>query len=155
MALVTLVLTNPYAYQKALSRALELAVSMKESQTSPSETVAAVALSVIFLIDTDALDELVHDLGEQGWLGLSSQRNLQYSMLDGYRGLATDILQEALSNGSQVGLSVETAIKEVSPSSYVDELLKVKTHKLIISGSSMFAAKLGDRTSQLEWIEDG
>lgn len=155
MALVTLVLTNPYAYEKALSRALELAISVSESQASMGQTRADVSLSVVFLIDPEALDELVHDLGEQGWLGLSSQRSLQSSMLDGYRGLAEDILQEALRDGSQAGLSVETAIKEVPPSIYVDELLNAGSEKLIVSGSSMLAAKLGDRTAQLEWIEDG
>lgn len=155
MALVTLVLTNPYAYEKALSHALELAVSLSESQASMGLRIAGVALNVVFLIDPEALDELVHDLGEQGWLGLSSQRSLQSSMLDGYRGLAEDILQEALRDGSQAGLSVETAIKEVPPSIYVDELLNAGSEKLIVSGSSMLAAKLGDRTAQLEWIEDG
>lgn len=155
MALVTLVLTNPYAYEKALSRALELAVSLSESQASMAQTSVGVSLSVVFLIDTEALDELVHDLGEQGWLGLSSQRSLQSSMLDGYRGLAEDILQEALRDGSQAGLSVETAIKEVPASIYVDELLKAETQKLIVCGSSMLAGKLGDRTAELEWIEDG
>lgn len=155
MALVTLVLTNPYAYEKALSHALELAVSLSESQASMGQTSVGVSLSVLFLIDPEALDELVHDLGEQGWLGLSSQRNLQSSMLDGYRALAADILQEALRDGSQAGLSVETAIKEVPPSIYVDELLNAGTQKLIVCGSSVLAAKLGDRIAQLEWIEDG
>jgi hypothetical protein len=76
-------------------------------------------------------------------------------MLDGYRALAADILQEALRDGSQAGLSVETAIKEVPPSIYVDELLNAGTQKLIVCGSSVLAAKLGDRIAQLEWIEDG
>ncbi|WP_261226238.1 hypothetical protein [Ancylothrix sp. D3o] len=152
---MTLVLTNPYAYEKALSRGLELAVSLSESQASLGQRIEGVALNVVFLIDPEALDELVQDLGEQGWLGLSSQRNLQASMLEGYRALAADILQEALKDGSQAGLSVETALKEVPPSIYVDELLNAGTQKLIVCGSSTLAAKLGDRTAKLEWIEDG
>ena len=63
MAGVLLVLTNPYAYHKALSWAIE---QVREDNTG---------LKAVFAIDSDAVAAMVRELGEKGWLGQGPRRD--------------------------------------------------------------------------------
>lgn len=142
MATQVLVLTNLYAYEKGLNRALEAA------------QLADAGMTVVFLIDPGSVTDIVRDLGEEGWLGAGALRNLETSMLEGYRALADDILEDAQSRFSQAGISVETNVKEMSPQKYFPDLLNQKPTRVMVSGSSALAGKLEKVLGQLEWIEE-
>lgn len=142
MATQVLVLTNLYAYEKGLNRALEAA------------KLAGAGMNVVFLIDPGSVADIVRDLGEEGWLGSAALRNLETSMLEGYRALAEDILQEAQSRFSQAGIAVETSVREMSPHKYIGDLLNQKSITVMVSGSPSLADKLEKVLGQIEWIEE-
>ena len=142
MATQVLVLTNLYAYEKGLNRALEAAKR------------AGAGMNVVFLIDPGSVADIVRDLGEEGWLGSAALRNLETSMLEGYRALAEDILQEAQSRFSQAGIAVETSVREMSPHKYIGDLLNQKSITVMVSGSPSLADKLEKVLGQIEWIEE-
>ena len=142
MATQVLVLTNLYAYEKGLNRALEAA------------KLAGAGMNVVFLIDPGSVADIVRGLGQQGWLGSGALRNLETSMLEGYRALATDILEEAQSRFSGAGIAVETSVREMSPHKYICDLLNEKSITVMVSGSPSLAGKLQKILGQIEWIEE-
>ncbi len=145
-----LILTNPYAYEKALNLAIERAV-----QTSDE-------CKVVFVIDPDALDNLVRELGEKGWLGLGSQRTLHDSMLEGYRALAADILEEVRRLCAAAHISVVTEVKEAPLPAYLRIITERDNQPILVSGSkdlaeTMLAGNLTvfeDVRGLVEWIQE-
>lgn len=61
---ICLILTNPYAYKHALNRALETAQHLEAS------------LNVVFVIDPNAVSEMVNELRQDGWLITGSLQSL-------------------------------------------------------------------------------
>lgn len=141
MAGVLLVLTNPYAYHKALNWAIEQA---RESNAG---------LKAVFAIDSDAVAAMVRELGEKGWLGQGPRRSLQASMLEGYRALAADILEDVLSLCAAAGVSVETEVKEAPLIHYLETLLKQETRTVCVSGSQSIAPAIAPLTG-VKWIQE-
>lgn len=117
-----LVLTSPYAYGRALKRALEIA---KEEQTS---------LCAVFLIDPAEVRRLVEDLGEKGWLGPGSVRALEEAMRAGYRALAEDVLAEVRRQAEAQGIAVEAEVMEGDLVQHVHALARKGFRKLIVGG---------------------
>ncbi|NER35471.1 MAG: hypothetical protein F6J93_15955 [Oscillatoria sp. SIO1A7] len=140
---VLLVLTNPYAYHKALDWAIE--------QTKETDT----ALKVVFAIDSDAVAAMVRELGEKGWLGQGPRRSLEASMLEGYRALAADILEEVLSLCTAAGVQVEeTDVKEAPLMAYLEALLKQETRTVCLSGSESVSPAIANMSAGLKWIQE-
>lgn len=142
MAPLLLILTNPYAYKTALNQALTQA----QSPNSP--------LKVVFAIDPDSLDDLMRDLGESGWLGIGSRRSLQASMLEGYRVLARDILDEVNRRSAEVGTKVETEVKEAPLQSYIRSVRKQGFDNIIVSGSQSLTPFIEKMDPPVEWIPE-
>lgn len=142
MAEILLVLTNPYGYEKALHLAFEEA---KQAQS---------LFRVTFIIDPEAIDELMRDLGENGWLGIGSRRTLQISMMEGYRALATDILEEVSRRAVSMGMAVKTEVNEEGIRSYLSELATPGPDKIFVSGSHALAPLIQTLDYPLEWIPE-
>lgn len=142
MTNVWLVLTNPYAYEKALERAIAEAEHLRTG------------LKVVFLISPDAVSEMVRELADRGWLGAESLRTLQTSMLEGYRALAGDVIEE-VRRKAQVELTSTGVVEEPSLERYIRSLLDQQESKLIISGSKLPIAEMESLLESVEWIEEG
>lgn len=143
MATVWLILTNPYAYDKGIQ-------VVKQQAQELNATV-----KLVYLIDLEAVTDTVRNLGDEGWLGSGALRNLEASMLEGYRALASDVIENASAELSQAGLLVETDVKEATPEQYVARLLEqVADSRLIMSGSQLTAAKLGELAERVQWVEE-
>ncbi len=142
MAEILLVLTNPYGYEKALHLAFEEAIQ------------ADCLLSVTFAIDPEAIDDLMRDLGDNGWLGIGSRRTLQISMMEGYRALATDILEEVSHRAVSMGMSVKTEVNEQGIRSYLSGLATPGPEKIFISGSHALGPLIQTLDRPLEWIPE-
>ncbi|MCT7981424.1 hypothetical protein [Laspinema olomoucense] len=142
MAEILLVLTNPYGYEKALHLAFE------EAEQTHS------LLSVTFAIDPEALDDLMRDLGENGWLGIGSRRTLQISMMEGYRALAADILEEVSRLGASRGMAVKTAVNEEGIRSYLSGLSTPGPEKIFVTGSHALGPLIQTLEGPLEWIPE-
>lgn len=142
MANLWLILTNPYSYDQALETAVNRA------QNSGGE------LKAVFVIDPHSIDHLVRDLGEQGWLGLSSRRNLQESMLAGYHALAMDVLAEVSQEAIATGIVVTTTVEETTLKEYLDNLSKQENLELIVSISPELSSLQQDMIAQVEWIQE-
>ena len=120
---VWLAIANPYGYDLAMDKAISEA---KKGETS---------LHVVFFICRDSMGNIMHDLGEMGWLGAGSFRSLQNSMLEGYRCLADDVIARVKRKAKSVDLVVEGVVEKPSLKQYVDEILDRKAEKIIIAGS--------------------
>jgi hypothetical protein len=140
MASLVLILTNPYSYETALNRALAAA---REGQ---------IQLKVVFAIDPNAVDELMRDLGENGWLGIGSRRSLQASMLEGYRALAADILQEVEQLCGDREIVVETEVKEAPLSVYLQSLVQQGSERIWVSASKDLSPLVEKIPRPVEWI---
>lgn len=139
---VGLVLTDAYNYEVALKQALEVAQN------------SGASLSAVFVIDPNAMQEMVSELEEHGWLIAGSLPTLQPSMLEGYHALATDVLEKVHSRVSQAGLEVKTAVAEAPLDSYIRGLLEQRGSVVIVSGSKALAARLGELSKRVELIEE-
>lgn len=142
MAEILLVLTNPYGYEKALNLAFE------EAKQADS------LFRVTFIIDPEALDDLMRDLGENGWLGIGSRRSLQISMMEGYRALATDILEEVTRRAISMGIAVKTEVNEEGIRSYLSGLATPGPEKIFVSGSHALGPLIQTLDGPLEWIPE-
>lgn len=139
---ILLVLTNPYGYEKALHLAFEEAQQLDG------------LLRVTFAIDPEAIDDLMRDLGENGWLGIGSRRTLQISMMEGYRALATDILEEVTRRAVSMGMTVKTEVNEEGIRSYLNGLATPGPEKIFISGSHALGPLIQTLDRPLEWIPE-
>ncbi|MBK4731759.1 hypothetical protein JJD41_18075 [Oxynema sp. CENA135] len=135
-----LILTNPYSYETALNRAL---ASAREGRLQ---------LKVVFAIDPNAVDELMRDLGENGWLGIGSRRSLQASMLEGYRALAADILQEVEQLCVDRAIAVNTEVKEAPLSVYLQSLVQQGSDCIWVSASKDLSPLVEKIPRPVEWI---
>ncbi len=142
MAEILLVLTNPYGYEKALNLAFD--------QAEPGHT----PLTVTFAIDPEAIDDLMRDLGENGWLGIGSRRSLQISMLEGYRALATDILEEVSRRAAAIAIPVKTEVNEDGIRNYLRGLSSPGPQKILVSGSHALAPLIQTLECAVEWIPE-
>ena len=140
MAQVCLVLTNPYAYQRALEVAL---------QHSDCDR-----LKVIFLIDPGGVDTLVRDLGQQGWLGLNPRRNLGECLLDGYRALATDVLEDVRDRCRQAEIPVETSVEETGTVAFLERLFAAGETIVLASASRSLVPKGSPLRHKVEWLAE-
>ena len=138
---IWLILTNPYSYDRPLERFFEQA----QSETA--------VLNVAFAIDPAAMGEMVDDLGNTGWLSSASLRSLQASLLEGYRALASDVLEEVGDRASEAGLTLETKVVEQSIASYIRSLIDLGATRIIVGGSKSLALSLGELLQKIEWIE--
>jgi hypothetical protein len=137
-----LILTNPYAYETAVDKALAQA----QQTHSP--------LKVVFAIDPEDLDTLMRDLGESGWLGIGSRRSLQESMLGGYRALAADILESVESQCAEAGIPVETQVEEVRLQPYLQSWIDRGVEKIMVNGSHSLTPIMEKMSPSVEWIPE-
>lgn len=142
MAEILLILTNPYGYEQALHLAFEEAKQ------------ADCLFRVTFIIDPEALDDLMRDLGENGWLGIGSRRSLQISMMEGYRALATDILEQVTLRAVSMGIAVKTEVNEEGIRSYLSGLATPGPEKIFVSGSHALGPLIQTLDCPLEWIPE-
>jgi hypothetical protein len=139
---ILLVLTNPYGYETALNLAFE--------QAKAPDTL----LRVTFAIDPEAIDDLMRDLGEHGWLGIGSRRSLQISMLEGYRALATDILEDLSRRAVTLGISVKTEVNEQGIRNYLSGLSTPGPQTIFVSGSHALTPLIQTLDCPVEWIPE-
>jgi len=137
-----LVLTNPYAYDRALERAVRTAKK------------GDVPLNVTFVIDPQALDELMVDLGEKGWLGMASRRTLRDSMIEGYRALAEDTLELVKERGDRAEIPLVAALEEVPLETYLDRILNAGADPVIVSASRAVRHANKDFAGRVQWVEE-
>lgn len=138
---IWLILTNPYSYD----RPLEYFFDQAQLKTA--------VLKVVFAIDPTAMGEMVDDLGDTGWLSTASLRSLQASLLEGYRALASDVLEEVGDRSRELGLTLETQVVEQSVASYIRSLINLGATQIIVGGSKSLAVNLGELLQKIEWIE--
>ncbi|MDC0835315.1 hypothetical protein POG22_20275 [Geitlerinema sp. CS-897] len=135
-------LTSPYAYDRALAFAVERAQN------------ANVLLNVVFLIDPNAIDAMVRDLGEKGWLGGGSQQTLFESMLEGYGALATDTIETVHRRLADASVSLKTSIRQASLETLLEELLREKPRRVIVSASKSMYRPSQIHDGRLKWIDE-
>ncbi len=138
---VWLAIANPYGYDRAMNRAITEA---KQNQTS---------LHVVFFICCNSMGNIMHDLGEMGWLGASSFRALQNSMLEGYRSLADDVIERVKRKAEGLNLIVEGVVEKPSLECYVEEILKGGAEKVIVAGSRSLNLKREIFPDSVEYYE--
>ncbi|MBO1346815.1 MAG: hypothetical protein EBE86_005175 [Hormoscilla sp. GUM202] len=141
---VWLAIANPYAYDKAMWRAIS------EAQQRQTELV------VVYFISTQAMGTMIHDLAEVGFIGHSSLRNLQSSMLAGYRGLADDVLKRVQRKAEGVDLKIEGVVEEPSLFDYILRIVKQDPVKIVIAGSNLnsLTPRLDNLPEIVEYIEE-
>lgn len=140
---ILLVLTNPYAYEQALSLAVKTA---HQEQAD---------LRVVFFISYDAVGEVVDDLAERGLFGTGSLRNLQSTMLEGYRALADDVLQRVKRKAAPLEPILEGVVEQPSLDNYLYRLTEQGQSKLIVSSSHSPSSELGSFLDKVEWVREG
>lgn len=141
---VWLAIANPYAYDEAMWRAISEA---QERQTQ---------LVVVYFIGTQAMGNMMHDLAQVGFIGHSSLRNLQSSMLAGYRGLADDVLKRVQRKAKGTRLQIEGVVEEPSLSTYIRQIAKQDPAKIVIAGSNLNSLRreLDKLPEIVEYIEE-
>ncbi len=140
---VWLTIANPYAYDRAMQRAISEA---QHRQTT---------LHVVFFICRNSIGEIMHELGETGWmLGSASLRGLQSSMLEGYRSLAEDVLERVKRKATQVELVIEEVEEKPSLERYVHRILAQGAAKVIVAGSKSLNFKKEVLPETVEYFEE-
>ncbi len=76
-------------------------------------------------------------------------------MLEGYRALAADILEQVNQGVAPQGIAVETAIVEAPLVSYLENLLQQEGTKLIVSASHTLALPIEDLAERAILIQEG
>jgi hypothetical protein len=142
MTEIWLVLTSPYAYERALQRANAVAGRKKAT------------LHAVFLIERDAASEMVRELSAMGWLGPGSLRSLQTSLSQGYRSLADDVLKRVQRKVESATVICEGVVEEPSLANYLEKLLQQGVTRLIISGAKPLELATQNPAAKVEWIED-
>ena len=123
MKKIYLVILNPYAYDKAMYRAQAIA----KRKNSP--------LNVVFFISERAVCTITHDLGENGWLSAASIRSLQNSMIEGYRGLAEDVLERVQRKLSDIELNILPVQEQTTVEPYLHRLVAEGAKKIVVASS--------------------
>jgi len=141
---VWLAIANPYAYDRAMWRGISEA---QERQTQ---------LVVVYFIGTQAMGNMMHDLAEVGFIGHSSLRNLQNSMLTGYRGLADDVLKRVQRKAKGIDLRIEGVVEEQSLFDYIMGIANLDPVKIVIAGSNLnsLTPRLDNLPEIVEYIEE-
>ena len=141
---VWLAIANPYAYDEAMWR------SISEAQQRQTELV------VVYFIGTQAMGTMMHDLAQVGFIGHSSLRNLQSSMLAGYRGLADDVLKRVQRKAEGMDIQIEGVIEEPSLFDYILRIAKQDPVKIVIAGSNLnsLTPRLDNLPEIVEYIEE-
>jgi len=139
---VWLLLTNPYAYQGALQKAIAIAEA------------ATTKLQVVFVLDPEAMNLMMQELAENGWLGPGSLRLLENSLMGGYQMLAGDVLEDVAQELSTTDLTYEVTLKEASLQPFVQGLLAQKIETVLISSSHSLLPGLEHLAHQVTWIQE-
>lgn len=143
MTSVWLVLTNPYAYKEALS------IAVKAAQQAETE------LRVVFFIEDNGVASMVDELSERGWFGPGSLKNLQTTMLEGYRSLAGDVLKRVRRKAAPFEPVLEGIVEQASLEDYIETLVQQPIHKLIISSANLPNVELVSSLDKIEWVKEG
>ena len=139
---VWLVIANPYAYDRAMWRAIS------EAQNRQTQ------LQVVFFIRVGSVGNMIHELSETGWLGAASLRSLKTSLSQGYRALADDVLKRVQRKATQVETIVEGVVEKPSLEQYIHRILAQGAVKVIIAGSKSLAPKLEILPETVEYFEE-
>lgn len=142
MTQVWLVLTSPYAYDRAMQRAGAIA------------RLANVPLHAVFFIEKNAVGTMVKELSDTGWLGPGSLRRLQSSMSEGYRALAGDVLKRVQRKLESVDVISEGIVEEPSLADYLERLLQQGAIQAIVSGAKPVELEDKNLSERVEWIEE-
>ncbi|MDY7012320.1 MAG: hypothetical protein SVX43_01760 [Cyanobacteriota bacterium] len=139
---IWLVLTSPYAYDRAMQRANGVAKRRNA------------LLHVVFFIEREATSEMVRELSDTGWLGPGPLENLQTSLSKGYRSLADDVLERVQRKVRAATVICEGVVEEPSLVDYLERLLQQGVTRLIIGGVKPLELPSQNSTAKIEWIED-
>lgn len=127
---IYLVILNPYAYDDAMYKAQAIA------------TEAGVPLNVVFFISEKSVCRMMNNLGENGWLSTSALRSLRHSMLEGYRGLADDVLQRVQRKLEDTELNILPVNEQPSVEPYLHRLVAEGAEQIIVASSTDTPLKL-------------
>ncbi|MEB3340064.1 hypothetical protein [Okeania sp.] len=141
---IWLVVANPYAYDKAMWKAVS------EAQQNENN------LRVVFFINNNSVHDVIGELGQTGWLGSNPLHKLQDSMLDGYRALANDVLKRVKRKAQEKGveLEIEEVIERPKIEKYLFELVEEGAIKIVVAGPQLLTAKIGKLPNIAEYIEE-
>ena len=141
---IWLVVANPYAYDKAMWKAVS------EAQQHQMK------LRVVFFINNNSIHDVIGELGQSGWLGSNPLHKLQNSMLDGYRALAGDVLKRVKRKAKEKEVELETqeVIERPTIEEYVFELVEEGATKIVMAGPQLLTAKIGELPNIAEYIEE-
>ena len=140
---IRLVIANPYAYDRAMEKAIAEAQHASES------------LQVVFFISSESLEVTIHEMAETGWLGAASLHNLQASMLAGYQALADDVLKRVerkVAVADNLELIIGGVVEGQSLPEYIESLLSQESIKVIIAASNVLTPKLDNLPDRVEYI---
>ena len=141
---IWLVIANPYAYDKAMWKAV------LETQEHQSK------LRVVFFINKNSIHDVIGELGQSGWLGSNPLHKLQNSMLEGYRALAGDVLKRVKRKAKEkdIELESEEIIERPLIEKFLFELVEEGATKIVIAGPQLLTAKMGELPHIAEYIEE-
>jgi len=141
---IWLVVANPYAYDKAMWKAVS------EAQKHQSN------LRVVFFINNNSVHDVIGELGQTGWLGSNPLHRLQDSMLEGYRALANDVLKRVKRKAQEKGveLEIEEVIERPKIEKYLVEVVAEGATKIVVAGPQLLTAKIGKLPNIAEYIEE-
>ncbi len=141
---IWLVVANPYAYDKAMWKAVSQA---QQYQTK---------LRVVFFINNNSIHDVIGELGQSGWLGSNPLHKLQNSMLEGYRSLAGDVLKRVKRKAKEKEVELETqeVIERPTIEEYLFELVEEGATKIVIAGPQLLTAKIGELPNIAEYLEE-
>ena len=123
MKKIYLVILNPYAYDDAMYQAEAIA----KTENLP--------LNIVFFISERAVCTMMNDLGENGWLSVSAIRSLKNSMLEGYRGLADDVLQRVQRKREHLEVNIAAVQEQDTVEPYLHRLVAEGADQVIVAGS--------------------
>ena len=140
---IRLVIANPYAYDRAMEKAISQAQELQES------------LQVVFFISSESLGKTIHEMAETGWLGAATLHDLQASMLAGYRALADDVLKRVerkVTVADNLELIIGGVMEGQSLWEYIESILSQGATKVIIAASNVLTPKLDNIPDRVEYI---
>ena len=141
---IWLVIANPYAYDKAMWKAV------LETQEHQSK------LRVVFFINSSSIHDVIGELGQSGWLGSNPLHKLQNSMLEGYRALAGDVLKRVKRKAKEKDIELESQeiIERPLIEKFLFEIVEEGATKIVIAGPQLLTAKMGELPYIAEYIEE-